>query len=1044
MEVLDTTHIPRTEGMIARPHLLELLAQAGAHKVILLSAPPGYGKTTIAAQFARRPGHPVAWYTVVQWDRDATTLHAYSLEALARIIPDIRHLPPPQGNDAAQLAMSLADYLRTPAHKPFFFVLDDLHHLDGSSSASQWLQTLVKQLPATAHILLLSRTLPDLPFGEMILRHEILAIGQEQLQFTVEEIEQLARRSEHPATDVEVGRLVAHLDGWPAGTTLALRPVPAHLEGWLPQNTGDLQSRFSALADAMMQAQPPGLQHFLQVSSIPTRFTPEICETLLELTGSLHWIGEAQRRNLFLSGVPGGLAYHPLFRAYLQQRLKSERPDRFRDLHGRVARWYNDGNRLEDAFEHFVAAAMLEDAAQIAERVAHAFFSQGKTETLLRMNRALHQATIPTPDLHLTCAMAQIDRDDYQAAKTSLARATKDFQSLGDRVGEYKVALQRIFIQTQSGLWQEAIAAVLPLLNQADLPANLRGLGLRHLGVARIYLGEPDQAVEDLEMARRIYETIEDDHATALLLQDLEVAYTRAGRMQEAQVCLQKAVAIQRRLGNPSALALALNNLGYHYHKSGNYRSALDTLQEGLRLIAGTHNHYVEGLLLWSLGDLQRDRGVVGEALHLYSQALEQVDKNHPALRCSVLTSMAILRRWQGDEKLARLLAEEAMSLMREHPQSLELALARAVHCVAGLARGNVGNPVSPEQGDLGRWSTSDEYVRVHAYAAQAALLRNDPQAAERALRKGMALLDRGGSIQALVAEIAYTPLLEEFVKSREHRFPTIPHLLTQLRDFQRTASQRQPEGTPVRLSPTYSLRIITLGEKRFLRDGQPVAVPEWRSDKARDVFLYLLFTGPHTREQISLVFWPESSPKRVRSSFHTTLHRIRVALGENVILFDEDLYRLNPQLDVRCDALEFETLTKQAGLLSPHNAQTDDLWYRALQLYGGEFLPSVDGEWVDLLRERYSELYLNALVGRGRCAHAQGDFGAAIGFFNQALALDPFREDVYRAMMRSHAGAGEQKQILSCWHTLKDVLRQELAIQPSRETSLLVEALTS
>jgi DNA-binding SARP family transcriptional activator len=234
----------------------------------------------------------------------------------------------------------------------------------------------------------------------------------------------------------------------------------------------------------------------------------------------------------------------------------------------------------------------------------------------------------------------------------------------------------------------------------------------------------------------------------------------------------------------------------------------------------------------------------------------------------------------------------------------------------------------------------------------------------------------------------------------------------------------------------------MTLGQSRVIRDGQPVMVSDWRSDKARALFLYLLFTGGNSREQISLAFWPDSAIQRVRSNFHTTLYRARQAVGDNVIVFQDERYQINPQIDLWCDAQEFAGLTQKASLLSPHNAQTDDLWRRAIDLYTGEFLPALDGEWIIGYRESCAEAYLSALIGRGRCAYARQHFTQAIGYYQQALAHDPYREDVYRAMMRCHAETGERSLVLTCWQQLQGVLQNDLALPPSRETTILAEAL--
>jgi DNA-binding SARP family transcriptional activator len=207
-------------------------------------------------------------------------------------------------------------------------------------------------------------------------------------------------------------------------------------------------------------------------------------------------------------------------------------------------------------------------------------------------------------------------------------------------------------------------------------------------------------------------------------------------------------------------------------------------------------------------------------------------------------------------------------------------------------------------------------------------------------------------------------------------------------------------------------------------------------------MFYYLLFHGGQSRERISLDFWPDSSPQRVRSNFHTTLYRARQALGENVIIFHDGQYTLNSEIDLWCDAHELENLAQQARLLSIRDARTEDLWRRAVALYQGDFLPSWDAEWVIYRREGLFEMYLEALVGLGQCANARSDFRGALRAYRRALDADPFREDVHRAVLLCYAEMGDKRQVRNHYQKLCDLFDEELGIEPDDETIALAESL--
>jgi len=232
-----------------------------------------------------------------------------------------------------------------------------------------------------------------------------------------------------------------------------------------------------------------------------------------------------------------------------------------------------------------------------------------------------------------------------------------------------------------------------------------------------------------------------------------------------------------------------------------------------------------------------------------------------------------------------------------------------------------------------------------------------------------------------------------------------------------------------------YNLRVHTLGREKIERDGVPVLPADWRAAAARELFFYLLFEGPKRRETISLDFWPDSSAARVRSNFHTTLYRVRQALGENVIVFNNDTYEINPDIDIWCDAHEFEALVERAQGLSPRDARTEDLYRRAVDLYQGDFLPQLNGEWLDGYREHLSEVYLESLVGLGRCAHARRDLQQSLRLFKQALKLDPYHEEVHRSIMSCYAERGERQKVYLHLKQIQQLFRDDLSVELTRET---------
>jgi LuxR family maltose regulon positive regulatory protein len=1033
-------------ALIDRPRLIDKLKQAVNHRLTLISAPPGYGKSTLAAQFEPQPKLPVIRHTIDASQRDVPILHQRALSLLERHAPGIRNLPQIHENPPIELATHITEYLREYLAGPIIYIFDDVHHLAAASPAETWLRTFVMQLPPQCHIVIISRVLPDLPLTELIARREVLAIGQEELRFRRDEIYALATRMRGvPPSQMEVEDLEVRLEGWPAGTVLALQPLPEDLERVMLRGGTGPEALFSDLARSMLQAQPPDLRNFLLASSTLARLTPELCIRGLELTDTPAMLVEALNRNLFLSRVTGGFAYHSLFRDFLQQQLAIDNPRLFRRLHARAAEWYEHEDYIIEAVDHYLIADQTHRAIVLVERVAESFFAQGKIETLLSWADGLWRSKNETPRLLFTTAKIHADRYEYDLAQSELHTAEKAFSRQNNSIGLAEIKIRRAMIHLQKGDYALAAEQAERFLKATPGIAHLRGRALLILGTALLNMGNVSDAMGYLEEALPLYRADGDAYALSSVLQNLEVAYNSLGRLDDSAACLQEVVDLRRKLGNTGALALALNNLGVHYYQYSDYNSALATFQEGLNVVARVPNQRAESYLSWSMGDLQRDRGAYSEARRLYYKALEITANGEPLLTTSLLISISTLERWQGNLREAISRAKEAAVLAHKHNLGLLKVQAQAATWSARIYSepAQAHKALENIAGELRANGFRIELLPVLAYCIHATLLTSNKKALQDHFDEALAIAEELGTAQPLAAEMLHIPVLEELAKTRQSRYK----LLTEARKRLQEVYYQPP--VPIQIptiatinQDTLRLRVLTLGQDTVERDGIRLTTSDWRASAARELFYYLMFCGPVSREDINLEFWPDSSTSRSRSRFHTTLYRARHALGENFIIFQDDYYQLNPETEVWCDAQEVEALTTQARLLSPRDARAADLWRKAVDLYKGEFLLSVDRDWVIERRELLHEAYIEALIGVGECARARGDFRAALNAFKQALDKEPYREDINRAIMISYADLGEKHQIAMHMDKFRELLRQDLAVEPSPETIELANRL--
>jgi two-component SAPR family response regulator len=273
-------------------------------------------------------------------------------------------------------------------------------------------------------------------------------------------------------------------------------------------------------------------------------------------------------------------------------------------------------------------------------------------------------------------------------------------------------------------------------------------------------------------------------------------------------------------------------------------------------------------------------------------------------------------------------------------------------------------------------------------------------------------------------------------MRNYKKRYSALNEAIKTLQDVQIKSSPSEVDGASAyRDSLTYSLRIWVLGQQIIERDGEFIQPSDWEAAGSRELFFYLLFNRPSTREQIGLALWPDISVQQLRQIFHATLHRVRDAVGSNVIIFDNELYSINPDIALWCDVKEFKAAVKRAKLSSPLLAHSEILWRRAVDLFCGEFLPEFDSDWITGHRTSLTATYIDSLMALANCVRTRGDIQEAITFLKRALEIEPFQENIHRSLLSCYRLLGDNSLIARHLHKMTELFWDELGAEPSPET---------
>lgn len=1047
--------IPRPTALLHRPRVCQILEDGLQRKVTIASAPAGYGKTSALVDFAQHSPSPVCWYTADERDRDLDRFLKYTIGAIAERFPGFG-----QRTLAAMTALG-SDLFRDPTaivgelaneilelNTPLVLVIDDYGAVDDAFGIRTFIQRLLEVLPFNCHLMLGSRVLPAVPITRLVAKRQLVGLSGQDLRFTPQEILDLLQLSQIEASEAQAEAIAAHSEGWITGILLLADLLREDAAEALLEGKVATAETYAYLAGEVLSRQPPDIQDFLRTSAVLREMSSRLCREVVDIAETETLLADVERHNLFVTRFGRGRSatyrYHSLFREFLQQQLRQRDPVRYSQLHLRAAEWFEGTDEIEEAIYHYLSAEAYDRATTLMERVAMEWFTRGRVEILLHWASELpEEARANAPRLSLFRSRVLTDRYEYAGARQALAHAEIGFASRGDSAGLAKIHDQRAALALFESRYQDVVTEAQRALEMLEPEQVEERAGTQRLiGRAYIGLGQISEGIEQLQEALSLFRQAGSPYDVANLLQDIAHAYTSQGNLDETVTLLNEALAIRRRLGAPVPLAGVLNNLGYIHYLQGEYREALTLYEDGLAAARKGHDPRWQTYILIGLADLYRDIGIYSRAESLYRSARQVGKAAEPALEVYLLTAQAEMYRWCGDYWRARSLLDRARQLAQE--KALESELKGIVSVAEGITLAESGEiqagleTLSEAVRFLEQQQTRRELARARFLLSKAHLLNQEELEATEELRRAMALAQEIGTSQFAVAEGQHAPDLLELGKAEG--ISACQRVLEQSEDL-RTFAQEQERGiekpdTDKDLPDR--LEIYTLGEERVVRDEDVISSSDWRAAMSKELFFYILLHGPLERDEIGLAFWPGLPKKKITDRFHTTLYRLRRALGADaVVVDDEGQYQLG-ELDYWFDVEEFEALAERARLLPPYDWQTEDLWRRAAALYKGDFLPEVERVWCVPKRESLRETYVEALVGVGQCHEARKEFEGAIEWYRRALEVNELREDIHRHIMRCYEEAGRRPEALEQYQKCKEILRRELGIDPSAETRKL------
>ncbi len=1091
--------------VLARPHLQGRLREALEHRLTIVQAGTGYGKTTALAAL-QAEGAPLVWYTLDESDRDVQQFLSYLIAAFRMHLPQVADAPQALLGELsagsavapAQVIDALINRLALCLDAPALLVLDDYHLVGAAPEIGALVERLVAFMPPDLHVILSTWHAAHFPgMATWRGRGELLEIGRADLAFRSDEIADLFRQAE--AVRLSAGELALlhnKTEGWPILLQLLWQGLRSGAGGVRELLDGGVESSaalFDYLARELLDRQPPEIADFLRETAVLHELTPALCDAVRrdpESGASAPLLKHLHALDLFVVALGDEhYRYHHLFHDFLRAQAASD-PVGTRERQRRAAAFYHAQGEEAEAIPHWLAARDFPEAAAALEAIGDAVLQAGRLNRLAGWIDALPPKTLADhPRLQALLGDIYRLRSHFDGALAWYAQAETTWRAREDAAGASRALRGQALVYLDTVRSAQAEALLQEALRLADGTPDraARARLLLLLAENKLNLGKPREA-EALRREADALRTEAPDDDTL----DARVKL-RTGRLVEARAALEALAAAEQRaarsspqepIGPPRAHRETVLLLSLVDAFMGQGERAHLLAQEGIALGKRLESPFIEAVGCMRLGHALQlgaggahagpGRAAYSEATGWYRAAIALGDSL--AVRRTRAEAMWGLTRaygYSGDLELAAASAAEGVEIAEDSGDVWLMALARLALGAGFLLAGRAQDALPVLGQALGAFrECSDAFGRAAArlWMALAYL--------ERARREG----DESGALSRFLASAEDLLALCE---SNGYDFlftgpsllgPPDERRLVPLLLEARARNVRPAYATRLllalgladcRMHPGFQLRVQTLGAFRVRRGDEEIEARQWQRDKARHLFQLLLAERGAAlgtpgrgrwlqRSQIVDRLWPQLAPDAAVRDFKVALNALVRALepspepalgaaGARTFYFVEregTAYRLRPDADLWLDAAEFEAHCRR-GLHGPLDDEALAALRAALALYAGDYLPdALYEEWAAEERERLRTLFLRAADRLATALIEQGQMEEGLDICQSILARDPCWEHAYQLMLTAYARQGNRALARRVYDRCVDVLRAELDVPPADETLALYRAL--
>ncbi len=1075
--------VPKISKTIARERLKLLLEDTPRKKLTTVVAPAGYGKTTLIAQAVQDHNWASVWYRLGESDRNLVSFLSYLVAGLKKVLPSfgkntlhrIQSIRNPK-TEWLEIITLLIGELEQTVSDDLVIVLEDYHHIQSHHEISRTLDFFIENLPSNLHLIVISRSEPELPLSRLRSIRELIEIKTEDLAFTDRETDQLCRELFEISLEAkEVNELRQKTDGWITGLILFYHTVKGKkridIEKQVRGLKGSTRIFSSYLQENVLENLPKSSLDFLLQTSILPRLQVDFCDAFLEIKNSREILLQLENNRLFtfvLDEEKDCFFYHDLFRDFLQKRLEQVAGNAaVEQLQLKAAALCETFGYNEEALNIYLSSKAYESACILFEASIKDWLAHGRYY-LIR----IYAERIPRHILE--------KHSWYMRVQTYLAALSFDYMEAIKKIGLYlKHNKQKSHEDIQDALFMKAMlhfelgdyliaeSQFKSLLKEKNLLESLEFEILR-------YLVFTSASLQKFKKADKYFNTL-------LLLME------KQNNRQQTKDALISYIQCRKHF------------IADEFEKAESFGlNAIELLKEedtGLIDHIRAIHVFVSSSLFhlgrFSEGLKKAEQGIIWFEASGFKN-LSQPEVFLPCISANCIGLGNIAEGTAHAEKGLKLFSDRGFAIWQAR-----------FHWLLCESNDLAGNPVNSEQHirdaikacptvhgrryfykirlnqiltESGRYDEVNDFLnegknRILTSSSQSEFLLLHAHLYWATGKKKMALRKFQNALSIMQENCIYLGLLaakvwavELLVKTwaqgkmksyiqdtislpagpwkKENLISVSRHNDSKIKKAAIELLSYLPQNAP------QSLIVNCLGQFSVYIGGQKLLDERWKSQQAKTLFKFLVFKqsrGFTPKDTLMELLWPDQSPTASAKRLQVVLTILRKILEPELprgvpssyIIREGNGYRLSLGDGGSTDFDTFSRLMEK-GRNETEPGSALDYFNQAESIYKQDFLEEdLYSDWCSLERNRLKNEHLSLLNLLMDHHEEEGDYSVCIDLAEKYLISDPCAETIYRRLMLFHLKNGSQEQIRRVYERCQKHLTEELDSPISHETEV-------